>query len=92
MTIRHEPDQNRFATETDEGTAVLEYVLKPGRIAYVHTGVPEGARGEDVGTALVEHGLQYARDEGLRVIPLCPFVKAYMDRHPETQDLLARPE
>ncbi|MEL6616063.1 MAG: GNAT family N-acetyltransferase [Bacteroidota bacterium] len=91
MTVRHEPDHNRFTIETDSGTAELEYVLKKDRIVYVHTGVPEGARGQDVGTTLVEHGLAYARENGLKVLPLCPFVKAYMEAHEETHDLLARP-
>ena len=92
MTVQHEPAQNRFTAETDAGTAELEYVRKPGLIAYVHTGVPEGARGQGVGEALVERGLAYAREEGLKVLPLCPFVKAYADKHPEAQDLIAQAE
>lgn len=90
MTIQHEPDQNRFTAATDHGTAELEYVMKGDVIAFVHTEVPEAARGQNLGSALVEAGLSHAREKGLNVLPLCPFVKAYMERHPDTQDLLAR--
>lgn len=89
MTIQHDADHNRFTTETDAGTALLEYVREDGAIAYVHTEVPKGARGQGIGEALVEHGLGYARENGLAVLPLCPFVKAYVEKHPETHDLLA---
>ena len=87
-TVRHEPDAKRFVTDTEAGEAELVYRGGEGAIAFVHTLVPEGARGEGVGTDLVEAGLGYARENGLRVKPLCPFVKAYMEEHPETQDLL----
>lgn len=89
MTVQHDSENNRFTIETDDGPAELEYVMKGGAIAFVHTEVPEAARGQDIGTALVEHGLNYARENDLKVLPLCPFVKAYMDRHEETHDLLA---
>ena len=49
---------------------------------------PEPARGQDVGTALVEAGLAYAREDGLTVVPQCPFVAAYVEGHPEAQALL----
>ncbi len=90
MTAQHDSDNHRFTIETDAGTAELVYEMRGDTIAYVHTLVPKAARGEDVGSALVRAGLDYARENELGVIPACPFVKAYMDRHPETQDLIAR--
>lgn len=86
--IRHESDQTRFAAEVEGGTAELAYALRGDAVAFVHTFVPEEARGQDVGTALVEAGLAWAREQDLRVIPACPFVKAYIERTPEAQDLL----
>ncbi|MEM6286859.1 MAG: GNAT family N-acetyltransferase [Bacteroidota bacterium] len=88
-TVRHEPDATRFVADTEAGEAELVYRGGTQRIAFVHTLVPEGARGGSVGTDLVEAGLAYAREHGLRVKAICPFVKAYMEAHPETQDLLA---
>ncbi|MEM6325612.1 MAG: GNAT family N-acetyltransferase [Bacteroidota bacterium] len=88
MTIRHEPDQNRFAVETDHGTAHLDYILTDGLITLVHTEVPVGAEGGGVGSALAKAGLDHARAEGLKVLPTCPFVLAYLRRHPEDRDLV----
>ncbi len=51
--------------------------------------VPKAARGQNLGTALVKAGLAFARENELVVVPVCPFVMAYMDKHTETQDLLA---
>ena len=90
MTVQHDADRHRFTADTDAGTAELAYEMRGDAIAYVHTMVPKEARGQDVGSTLVERGLEYARENDLKVIPSCPFVKAYMDRRPETQDLLAR--
>ena len=87
--VLHQPDAHRFMIHTDHGDAELVYRQRSDRITFVHTGVPEAARGQNLGTALVEAGLAFARDNELVVVPACPFVKAYMERHPETQDLLA---
>ncbi len=86
--VTHQPDRHRFVAATDAGEAELEYQrTSDGVIVFTHTGVPEAAEGQGVGSALVRAGLAFARDEKLRVLPLCPFVKAYMERHPETHDL-----
>ncbi|MEM0963066.1 MAG: GNAT family N-acetyltransferase [Bacteroidota bacterium] len=86
--IRHEPDAQRFAVDVEGGTAELQYRRREHVVAFVHTFVPRASRGDDTATSLVEAGLAWAREEGLRVRPVCPFVKAYMEAHPETQDLL----
>ena len=86
--VEHQPDAHRFIVATETGEAELTYTLATGLIVFTHTGVPEAAEGQGIGKRLAEAGLAYARAEGLRVLPLCPFVKSYMHRHPETQDLL----
>ena len=53
-----------------------------------HTGVPDALRGQGVGEALVRRGVEDARADGVRIIPLCPFAKAQIERHPEWQDVL----
>ena len=50
--------------------------------------MPEPARGQDVGTALVEAGLEFAQENDLTVVPQCPFVASYIESHPGTQGLL----
>ncbi|MEM1056944.1 MAG: GNAT family N-acetyltransferase [Bacteroidota bacterium] len=88
MTVRHEPDHNRFAVDTDHGLAHLDYILTTDLISLVHTEVPVGAEGQGIGNALAKAGLDYARAEGLKVLPTCPFVLAYIRRHPEERDLV----
>ncbi|MFC4724736.1 GNAT family N-acetyltransferase [Glycocaulis abyssi] len=63
-------------------------ILNPQTIIIDHTGVPDEWRGKGVGKALVERGVLDARAEGVRIVPLCPFAKAQIERHPEWQDVL----
>ncbi|MEM9840867.1 MAG: GNAT family N-acetyltransferase [Pseudomonadota bacterium] len=53
-----------------------------------HTGVPDALRGKGVGQALVQRGVEDARAEGRKILPLCPFAKAQIQKHPEWQDVL----
>jgi predicted GNAT family acetyltransferase len=55
---------------------------------FTHTEVPEEHGGKGLGTALIRAGLAAARTRGLKVIPICPFFAAYMQKHDEVQDLL----
>ena len=59
------------------------------RIIIDHTGVPDALRGKGVGQALVRRAVEDARAAGKTIIPLCPFAKAQIARHPEWQDVLA---
>lgn len=56
------------------------------RIIIDHTGVPDALRGMGVGKQLVEAAVKDARAEGFKIIPLCPFAKAALDKHPDWQD------
>ena len=57
-------------------------------IVFTHTLVPPEIEGRGVGSKLIRGALDSARDQGLRVVPQCPFVKAFIDRHPGYRDLL----
>lgn len=59
------------------------------RIIIDHTGVPKELGGMGVGQALVERGVLDARASGIKIIPLCPFAKAQIEKRPEWQDVLA---
>ncbi|HIG75835.1 MAG TPA: N-acetyltransferase [Bacteroidetes bacterium] len=89
MTVQHDPDQRRFTADTEHGTAELAYTRSGDRITFVHTEVPKADEGQGVGSALAEAGLNFARENGLAVIPQCPFVAQYVRDHPDTHDLLA---
>lgn len=74
------------------GIATAEYARRGDRMILRHTQVPGEAEGSGVGSALARAALGYARAEGLRVVPRCPFMASYIRRHPEYQDLVAKDE
>lgn len=66
----------------------VDYRLLTGRITFIHTQVLPEAEGRGVGSQLARHVLDDARARGLRVRPLCPFIAAWLRRHPEYADLV----
>jgi predicted GNAT family acetyltransferase len=66
----------------------LDYVVKRGRLALVHTETLPAHAGSGVAGAVARFALEDARARGLRVIPICPFVRSYLERHPEYADLV----
>jgi predicted GNAT family acetyltransferase len=86
--VSHDAAHRRFTAPTDGGEAVLAYEPAGERtLDLQHTVVPEDARGEGVGDALVRAAVAHARAEGLTLIPTCPFVEAWMRRHPDERDV-----
>ncbi|MEM6555229.1 MAG: GNAT family N-acetyltransferase [Pseudomonadota bacterium] len=79
----------RYVTIIDGHEAEMTY-SRAGttRIIIDHTGVPEALKGRGVGKRLVEAAVKDARAEGFKIIPLCPFAKATLDRTPEWQDVV----
>lgn len=73
----------------DELAGWVTYRLIAGRIVFVHTEVPPAYAGRGVGARLAAGALDDARLRGLRVRALCPFVAAFIERHPQYRDLLA---
>jgi predicted GNAT family acetyltransferase len=88
--VIHNTQTSRFEIEVEGVTAVLEYSLKDKTIVFTHTGVPDAIGGRGVGSKLAHAGLEYARQQELRVIPLCWFVAGFIERHPEYQELLQK--
>ena len=87
--VRNNEAAHRYELEVDGKLAVAEYRLRPGRISFTHTEVPDALEGRGIGTRLVKAALDDARAKGLKVVPICPFVKHYIETHPEERDLLA---
>jgi len=79
---------HRFEVHLDGETAFAEYVLHHGSMVLPHTVVPPAFEGRGVGSALARAALAYAREHGLTVKPLCPFIAGYIKKHPEWQDLV----
>lgn len=80
--------KHRFEVTLDGETAFAEYNLVDHGIILPHTLVPESFEGRGVGSALAKAALGYARKHELKVIPLCPFIAAYITKHPEWHDLV----
>ena len=86
--VRNNTALNRFELDVDGEQAVTYYRMAPGVITFVHTEVPQALSGRGVGTKLIRGALETARAQGLKVVPKCPFVSAFMGKHPEYNDLL----
>jgi len=88
IEIHHNRARGRFEVTQESQTAYLEYRRQVGQIILAHTQVPKELEGRGLGGALAKAGLEHARAEGLKVVPECEFVQAYLKRHPEYEDLL----
>lgn len=87
VAITHDPSARRFHADVDGGRAVAAYERREDVLVLTHTTVPPQAEGRGVGSALAREALAFARAEGLRVVPECPFMAAWLDRNPEYRDL-----
>lgn len=82
--------KGRYTVQVEGVEAEMTYLRKDeGLVIIEHTGVPDALRGRHIGKALVRRGVEDARAKGRKIIPLCPFAKALISRHPESQDILA---
>ncbi len=89
VVVTNNEAEGRFEAEARGRRAVAEYTLAGGRIIFTHTEVPPALEGQGVAGKLVRTALEHARAEGLAVWPLCPFVRSYIQRRPEYQDLVS---
>jgi len=87
MTVVDNPARSRFELALDGGTAFATYRRAGDVLIIPHTEVPRQLEGRGHGSALVKGVLEFARAQGLKVRPACPFVAEFMRRHPEYEDL-----
>ncbi|MCE7946859.1 MAG: N-acetyltransferase [Chloroflexi bacterium CFX4] len=83
--VVHNPEQKRFELPIGDHLALVEYIPAGTNIVFTHTEVPPALEGQGVGSRLAKHALDYAVENGLKIQPLCPFIAAYIRRHPEYQ-------
>jgi predicted GNAT family acetyltransferase len=88
VNIIHNIERKQFEIHIDSHIAELAYYINWNVITFTHTGVPSALEGQGIGSKLVKAGLQYARDNNLKVESMCWFVSGYIDRHPEVKDLV----
>ncbi len=88
MTLHDNTALSRFELDGPGATAVLNYKLADGVMTLVHTETPPAARGHGLASQLVRGALDNAKARGLKVVPDCSFVRAYVAKHPEYRDLV----
>lgn len=88
MRIIDNKEQNRFETTVDGYKAIIEYSVSPGILSLNHTEVPKELAGKGVASEMTEKALLEIELRGLKVIPVCPFTKKYIDKHPEWKSIL----
>jgi predicted GNAT family acetyltransferase len=90
LEVRDNPAKRRYEVEADgELAGFITYRERPNAIELVHTQVEDAFEGKGIGSKLVQRTLDDIRARGLTLIPTCPFVKAFLERHTEYQDLVA---
>lgn len=78
----------QFEITIDGHTGFLQYARSDRRLELIHTEVPPELGGRGLGGTLAKAALDYAREQGLAVTPTCPFVRKFVERHPEYAPLL----
>lgn len=92
IAVTDVPGRERFEARDDEGTlaGVLTYQLTGGIVAYTHTKTETAFEGQGVGSALARAAMDDAKARSRTVVPICPFLSGWLDKHPEYESLLAR--
>lgn len=88
LVITHNQAAKRFETFIDNQVGYISYQERNDKLVYDHTIVPPELGGRGVGSALVKHALDYAREQDKKVLPQCSFVASYINDHSEYQDLV----
>ncbi len=86
VEVVNDREAGRLEVKLDGHTAFSEYRVTPKGVIFRHTETPEAFQGRGVASAIVRAGLKFAREENLKVIPICPFFVSYIARHPEFWD------
>jgi len=82
---------SRFEIRVGGQAAFIHYRRDQVRIVFIHTEVPPALEGQGIASRLARAALDFARENHLKVVPLCPFVSSYIRRHPEYEPLIGKP-
>lgn len=88
IKVVHNPDEKRFETIIDGKLSKLDYLQNGRNFVITHVGVHPSLRGQGVAGKIVEAGLEHARTNSFRVVPMCSYAAAYIRRHPEHAELM----
>jgi predicted GNAT family acetyltransferase len=93
MQVNELPEQSIFEiTDADRRrVGIIDYYLRDGALVMTRAKVDPQVEGRGVGSALVQGALEQVRVSGRAVVPVCPFIAYFIDKHPEYTDLVAPP-
>jgi predicted GNAT family acetyltransferase len=87
--VKNNPARRRYEIHVDgEVAGFAAYRSRDDAVVFTHTEIDEAHEGQGLGSALARGALDDVRESGGSVVPLCPFIKGYIDRHPEYGDLV----
>ncbi len=86
--VQHNAEASRFEAQADGLLARCDYRLSDGVMLLTHTEVPPALEGRGIAAALVRTALEHARKEGMRVRPMCSYVRVFLARHSQYRDLV----
>ncbi|GIK65543.1 MAG: N-acetyltransferase [Chloroflexota bacterium] len=87
MEVVNDQQAKRFEVKLDDDVAIVEYQLTGSIITFTHTEVPPTYEGYGIAGKMAKVALEYAKEHNLKVLPLCPYIKAYILRHPEYKSI-----
>lgn len=87
IEVIHNLEKKRFETTIDGKLSKLDYLQNGNNFVITHVGVHPDLRGQGVAGKIVETGIEYARENSFRVVPMCSYAAAYIRRHPEYAEL-----
>lgn len=90
MQVKDNKVKQRFEAEVDGYTAFIDYLIKGDTISLTHTEVPKEIGGRGVAGKMTEAVLMHVEQQGFKVRPFCPFIKKYIEKHPEWQEIVAK--
>ena len=88
--VNHNAAKNRYELEVDGQLAMIKYRDADGVRYYTHTEVPKALEGRGIASLIAKAVLDEAQAENLTIVPLCPFVRGYIERHPQYGSLVKR--
>src|SRR6266513_1688213 len=88
--VVHNVAEQRFELRVGEDLSVIDYRLSPGKLVIYHTEVPPQLRGRGIAGRMTRAALDFARSENLQVEPRCSYAAAFIQKHMEYSDLLAK--
>ncbi len=83
LEVKHNPEEKRFKVVLEDKIAMVEYMMGGNNIVFTHTEVPSEFEGMGIANKMAHVALQYAKTEGYKIQALCPFIAAYVRKHPE---------